>query len=135
MGLNFSDCYEKKNKDRDRGEDKNSLNLKTTKKQIIIKLSISEGLIANRLKEETTTLEDERNNSYNSSSSDKPRKMEIAEKFLLNYSSSNSNNENFPNSSLNLEYKFFLFILCHLSSALANPKSPYSSPLFGSSSL
>ena len=88
MGLNFSDCYEKKNKDRDRGEDKNSLNLKTTKKQIIIKLSISEGLIANRLKEETTTLEDERINSYNSSSSDKPRKMEIAEKFLLNYSSS-----------------------------------------------
>lgn len=54
--------------------------------------------------------------------------MEIAEKFLLNYSSSNSNNENFPNSSLNLENKFFLFTHCHkqyyqLSKSFSNHKS------------
>lgn len=80
----------------------------------------------NKLKEETTTLEDERLNS-NQSSSDTPRKKIIADRYELNYS---SNNSNFDNSSLNLdlENKFFSFEQCHkqhylLSKSFVNIKS------------
>lgn len=81
----------------------------------------------NKLKDETTTLEDERLNS-NQSCSDTPRKKIIADRYELNYSSNNSNIDNSSSLILDLDNKFFTFEQSHkqhylLSKSFVNIKS------------